>query len=453
MSPEASEAVPMESAGPAAPGKPMPGDGGPPFIGHTLNILRDPLGITRQYFDKYGPLYWSRMFGIRVVAYTGPEANQVLLRNVGDVFSSSGGWNFFIGKFFNRGIMLLDFDEHRHHRAIMQVAFRKPALVDYLGRMNPAIGRGIAGWDTLADFRVLPRIKQLTLDLATEVFMGQQLGPQADRVNQAFIDTVRAGTALFRFAMPGGRWKKGLQGRKLLENYFREQLPAHRAGDGPDLYSQLCRAQDEAGNRFSDGDVVNHMIFLMMAAHDTTTVTLCTMLYRLAKHPEWQQRVREECQALNKPVLEHADLERTPVMGMVMKEALRLLPPVTGIPRRTVKDTQFMGYHVPKNSFVMIAPLFTHQMKEYWTRPGEFDPERFSDARQEHRKHPFQYVPFGGGAHTCIGMHFAEMQVKAILHQLVLRYRLSVPDGYDMPVDYTALPVPRDGLPVRLERI
>lgn len=439
----------MTSTEPAL--KPLPGDWGPPFIGNSWAMITDPIGLARRYYRRYGAAYWTRLLGIRGVGLVGPEANQFVLRNQGDLFSSAGGWNFFIGRFFPRGIMLLDFDEHRHHRGIMQAAFRKQALVEYLARMNPAIARGLAGWASDPDLRVLPRAKQLTLDLATEVFMGETPGPESRRINRAFVATVRAGTAILRFAFPGGRWSKGLAGRRLLERHFRARLPAHRAGAGADLFSQLCRATDEQGNAFSDEDVVNHMIFLMMAAHDTTTVTLCSVLYRLARHPEWQERVRAECRALGHDALEHADLERTPVMGMVMREALRLMPPVPGIPRRTVRDAEFMGYRVPKDSFVMIDPQFTHLMDEWWTRPTEWDPERFSDARQEHRRHPFQFVPFGGGAHTCIGMHFAEMQVKAILLQLVQRWRWSVPHGYEMPVDHTALPIPADGLPVRLE--
>jgi cytochrome P450 len=434
-------------------GKPIPGDSGPLLIGNSLRSIRDPLALTRDYYGKYGPVFWTKSFGIRTVGLIGPQGNQFVLRNQGDIFSSGQGWDFFIGKFFPRGIMLLDFDEHRHHRSIMQVAFRKNALAEYLARMSPAITRGITRWSSDQDFHVLPSVKQLTLDLATEVFMGQHLGPETDRINKAFVDTVRAGTAILRFPIPGGRWKKGLDGRKLLVNFFRANLAFHRSGAGKDLFSQLCRAEDEQGNRFSDDDVINHMIFVMMAAHDTTTITLCSVLHQLAMHPDWQQRVRDECLGLAKPTLEHEDLELTPVMSMVMKEALRLMPPVVGLPRKTVKDTEFMGYRIPKGSFIIIDMLFTHRMEEYWTRPSEFDPERFSDARQEHRKHPFQFAPFGGGAHTCIGMHFAEMQVKAILHQLVRQYRWSVPTDYRMPVDFTALPVPKDGLPVRLEQI
>jgi cytochrome P450 len=434
----------------AAPARAIPGDAGPPFIGNSLRQLRDPLGLAREYHARYGPVFWTRVFGIRGVLLVGPEANQLVLRNADSAFSSGLGWEFYIAKFFPRGLMLLDFDEHRHHRGIMQAAFRKAALAEYLARMTPAIERGVAAWGAAPDCRVLPRAKQLTLDLATAVFMGQQLGPEADRVNRAFVDCVRAGTAVLRFALPGGRWHKGLAGRRLLEAFFRTHLPAHRAGHGQDLFSQLCRAEDEQGRRFSDDDVVNHMIFLMMAAHDTTTITLCSVLYRLAQHPQWQERLRAEAAGLAAPPTPE-DMARLPLADLVIKEAMRLMPPVPGLPRRTVKDVDFMGYRIPRETFVMIDLQLTHRLEPWWTRPEEFDPERFGEGRHEHRRHPFQFVPFGGGAHTCIGMHFAEIQVKAILWQLLRRYRWSTAPGYEMPVDHTSLPVPRDGLPIRLE--
>jgi cytochrome P450 len=97
--------------------------------------------------------------------------------------------------------------------------------------------------------------------------------------------------------------------------------------------------------------------------------------------------------------------------------------------------------------------MLTHRLKEWWKDPEAFDPDRFSEGRNEHKKHMYQYLPFGGGAHMCIGLHFAEMQVKAVLHHVLLRYRWSVAEDYEMPVDFTSLPVPKDKLPVKLERL
>jgi cytochrome P450 len=431
----------------------IPGEDGLPVVGLTFDFLYDPLNTALRFYAKHGPVFRVSALGITSVSLTGPEANQFVLRNEQEAFSNSQGWDFFIGKFFTRGIMLLDFEEHRFHRGIMQAAFKKPLLVQYLGRMNPAIARGISRWNTGKDFRVLPHIKQLTLDIATDVFMGEQLGPEADRVNKAFVDCVLAGTALVRYPVPGGRWRRGLKGRTLLEDFFRKRIPEKRQNPGNDLFSRLCQAEDEQGRRFSDDDVISHMIFLMMAAHDTSTLTLSSIFYHLAKHPEWQDKLRAEALALGKPQLDHEDLAKLELSGLVMKESMRLIAPVHGIPRKTVKEVSFKGHVIPKGSYVIVSPLVTHHLPDWWQRPNAFDPERFGEGRAEHKQHPYLFIPFGGGAHMCIGLHFADMQVKAILHQVLQRYRWSVEPGYDMPINFTTLPSPADGLPVRLEKL
>ncbi|MEL0028386.1 MAG: cytochrome P450, partial [Perlucidibaca sp.] len=270
----------------------IPAENGWPLLGQTLRMLRDPQGLLLDMHERLGPVARSRFFGLDTVVLTGPDANQLVFRNGEDAFSNGQGWEFFIERFFRRGLMLLDGDEHRFHRGIMQAAFKKPCLVDYLEQMNPAIARGLATWRPGRRFLVYPHLKQLALDIATEVFMGEQLGPEADRINQAFVDAVRAGSALIRHPVPGLRWQKGLAGRAVLEDFFRSRLPARRSRPGTDLFSRLCQAEDEEGSRFSDDDVINHMIFLMMAAHDTTTITLSNMIYFLARHPVWQDKLR-----------------------------------------------------------------------------------------------------------------------------------------------------------------
>ncbi|WP_111656561.1 cytochrome P450 [Isoalcanivorax indicus] len=447
-----SSAVPFAPA-PAGSGlKPIPGDAGLPMIGYTLQLMRNPLKVGRERYDRYGPISWASAFGLRMVSMVGPDANEFVLRNKGDLFSNHQGWDYFIGKFFHRGIMLLDFDEHRWHRKIMQQAFKTEVLRDYIVRMGPGISHALHDWREDDRFLFFPAIKQLTLDLATDVFMGQQLDDRANAINEAFVDTVRAGTAILRFNVPGGRWSKGLRGRRLLEDFFRRELPNKRNSDASDLFSVLCRAETEDGESFSDDDVVNHMIFLMMAAHDTTTITLCNMIYWLARHPEWQQRIREESLALGKTQLDYDDLQKMESASLAMKEALRLCSPVPSIPRRTVRDAEFQGHYIPAGTLVSISPFFTHFMPEYWNRPATFDPERFADDRREDKVHPYAWVPFGGGAHKCIGLHFAELQVKAVLHQLVQQFEWSVDADYRMPLDMTSLPVPKDKLPVRLRR-
>ena len=335
----------------------------------------------------------------------------------------------------------------------MQAAFKKPVLVRYLGRMNPRIADGMAAWQPGNTFMLFKHLKALTLDIASDVFVGQKLGKESASLNKAFIDTVRAGTAFVRYPVPGLSWKKGLDGRRVLENFFRANIAHKRRESGDDLFTVLCHAQAETGERFTDDDVVNHMIFLLMAAHDTTTITLCSIFYQLAANPEWQERVRDESLRLGKRHLDFDDMDKLEAMGLVMKEALRMMSPVPSIPRKTVKDVSFKGFLIPKGSYISVSPYYTHYMPQHWSNPQRFDPERFNTDRAEHKRHPYQYVPFGGGAHMCIGLHFAEVQVKAILHQVVQRYRWSVDEHYAMPLDLASLPVPADGLPVKWERI
>lgn len=432
---------------------PVPGRPGLPLLGQTLDLMRDPIGFLGQCRAEHGDVFYINAYGTRIVQMLGPDATQFVLQNREQAFSNGRGWDYFIGRFFTRGIMLLDFEEHRWHRQIMQAAFTRKALASYLEAMNPGIARGIAGWQPGEQFTILTHVKALTLDLATEVFMGAQLGPESDAINEAFVLTVRAGTALIRRPVPGLLWHKGLQARARLEDFFRSRLPAKRARPGTDLFSQLCQAEDEDGQRFSDEDIINHMIFLLMAAHDTTTITLCSLLYQLARHPEWQEKARAESLALGHRDLHFDDLERLPTIGLCMKEALRMISPVPGMPRRTVKPVDYKGYHLPVGTLVNIQPMFSHHMPEHWTLPERFDPERFLEPRLEHKRHPYQYAPFGGGAHMCIGLHFAEMQVKAITHHLLQNFRWSVDAGYDMPVDFRSLPVPADKLPVHLEAL
>jgi cytochrome P450 len=92
-------------------------------------------------------------------------------------------------------------------------------------------------------------------------------------------------------------------------------------------------------------------------------------------------------------------------------------------------------------------------MEEWWTRPFAFDPERFSESRAEHKRHSHSFIPFGGGAHMCIGYRFAEIQVPAILHQMARRFRWSVNPGYEMPVQQSPISKPKDGLPLKLEAL
>jgi cytochrome P450 len=136
-----------------------------------------------------------------------------------------------------------------------------------------------------------------------------------------------------------------------------------------------------------------------------------------------------------------------------MQETLRRYPPLPVIPRTTLSDFEWEGYRIPSGTMLVVSPIHTHYMPEWWDAPERFDPERFAPGRAEHERHTHSWIPFGGGVHMCIGRRFAEAQVRLVAHQMVRRYRWSVPAGYRMPVQQAPISKPLDGLPIDLEVI
>ncbi|GEP38966.1 cytochrome P450 [Nocardioides psychrotolerans] len=428
-----------------------------PLIGHTLDYMSDPLAFMRRQ-HALGPVTERRMMGLRWTLLSGPDACEAALRNADKAFANGPGWGFLVGPFFDRGLMLLDFAEHHRHRLLLQQAFTRPRIEGYVEQLVPAISRGLDAWvaqGATVDggaFLAYPALKELTLDLATQIFMGgADLADDAelDALNDAFIACVQAGGALVRLDLPGTRWRRAHRGRRLLEGFLLRHLPAKRATEGNDLFSVLCHLRTDDGETFSDEDVVNHMIFLLMAAHDTSTITVTTALQHLGQHPEWQQRCREESLALPEhPSL--AELETLTSLDLVIKESLRLVPPVPLLARRTVKATEVLGVPVPKGRFTAVMVHLSHHLPELWTDPERFDPDRFSDERREDKSHRYAWEPFGGGVHKCLGMAFAGAEVSLILHQVLRRFEWRIDADYVAPLDYHSLPFPADGLPIEL---
>ncbi len=429
------------------------GESGPPLIGHTLQFVRDTTGLIARMHQQHGANFRIRMFGQPIFVVGEPDSVRTVLLDRDKNFSSQWGWDHAIGELFSRGLMLRDFEQHRTHRQIMQMAFRADALRTYTGMMNPLIERGIEVWGSDKEFRFYPAIKQLTLDLAADVFMGVPLGPEADKVNQAFVDSVQASIAVIKKELPGSSYRRGMNGRRHLEQFFGNRVEEKRAGNGKDMFSEFCRATSDDGERFSDRDIVDHMIFLLMAAHDTTTSSLSSLVYHLALDQEWQDRLREEAMTLDSDHLRYDEKDRLSLMDRAFKESLRLHPPVPFIARRALRPLQLGGVDLPAGTSVTVCSLVTHNLEEHWSDPQRFDPGRFSPERAEDRSHSHAYFPFGGGAHTCIGMHFAYLQVKAVMLQILRRYRFRLAPGHRVTMIPVPIPRPKEGLALQLEEI
>ncbi|MDB5707294.1 MAG: cytochrome [Sphingomonas bacterium] len=428
----------------------IPGEDGLPFVGNTLKMLRDPAAFGHRMVSRYGSVFRNNAFGGPTVTLMGPEANELVLFDRDKLFSSEQGWGPMLNLLFPRGLMLMDFEKHRADRKVMSVAFKPEPMRHYAEALNAGISRTVAGWAN-RPMRFYDAIKALTLDLAADSFLGMPLGPEADRINQAFVDEVQASIAPIRIPLPGTPMRKGVKARAYLIDLFRREIPKRRTGEGQDFFSQFCRATDEAGQVLSDDAIADHMNFLMMAAHDTITSSATSLVMLLGRNPEWQERLREEIAGLglnDDAGLPYGQLDRLVLTEYAFKEALRLIPPVPSLPRRSVRAFEFGGYRIPAGTTVGISVGFTHTMAEHWPDPHRFDPMRFSPEASKGR-HKYAWVPFGGGAHMCIGLHFATMQIRILMAQLLSRYRIELDEGSGDDWQAWPIPRPKDGLPVR----
>jgi cytochrome P450 len=435
----------------------IPGDEGWPLIGKTFEVLADPKGQVERQSKKYGLVYRSHLFGETSLVLLGPEANELVLFDQAKQFSSTLGWGRILGLLFPRGLMLLDFEEHRLHRRALSVAFKSGPMKSYLADLDTGIAARVAQWKAEpGPMLFYPAMKQLTLDLAATSFLGAGIGPEVDEITRAFVDMVAASVAVIRKPWPGTPMARGVRGRKRIVAYFSEQIPIRRAkGGGDDLFSQLCQATHEDGALLTTQDIVDHMSFLMMAAHDTLTSSLTSFVGELAAHPEWQQKLRDEVRGLGLAAdapMSFDNLEAMRLAEMAFKEALRLKPPVPSMPRRSVKDFTFKGYAIPAGTMIGVNPLFTHHMPDIWPEPEKFDPMRFTDEAQRNR-HRFAWVPYGGGAHMCLGLHFAYMQAKCFARHFLQNLEVSLEPGYKPDWQMWPIPKPRDGLKVTIKPV
>lgn len=418
----------------------VPGSSGLPGVGHTITFLRDARGLLEDQRKRYGDVFRLNILGRQNVIFLSPQATKEIYLDPGGLLSSEQGWESSIGPMFRRGLMLRDFDDHHLHRRVMQQAFSRAALDSYVPQIHRVIDRTL---DRLrpGPVEMYQLMKRLNLDIATEVFIGANLA-EAEAMNAAFVAMMRASVTPIRLDVPGLAYRRGLAGRERLKTLFTELVTDRRSRPvTPDLLSRLSHASTESGAPLPVDEVVDHMIFILLAAHDTTTATLSVLLWQLALHPEWQAAVTDEVRALGGgevTMANHASLE---VLGTTLNEALRLSPPVPVSPRVAVRATTIGGVSIPAGTAVAAASLALHRHPDWWTEPDRFDPERFNPERAEHRQHSHLFVPFGGGAHLCIGNHLAEIVTKAVVARLLVRYRLTADPT--RPVEIQAVPIPR----------
>jgi len=431
----------------------IPGDDGLPVIGETLAVLRDLHAVAARHVRDFGPVSRIRMAGQGGLLVTGVDLYARIFNDPEECFSAEKGYDQQLGTFYPRGLLLMDFDEHRANRRMMQGAFKAAALQRYMEMMQPIIERHVQVWGREDRFVFYPRIKQLLLEIGALCFLGiEDFEREAVTINDLFLDLNAGLVSVLRIELPFGAFGRAMRARRELERWCEAMIAdrRRRGVPGDDALSQLCRETDEQGRLFDVKSIVDHTLFLLFAAHDTSTSALSHLAMYLGRDATLQSRLREHLSRFGPGPLAHADLGRMDCAQQCLYEAMRLHPPVPMAMRRTIRDTELDGLRVPAHTVLHLPMMMNQRDRRWWTDPEAFDPDRFAPPRQEQRRHPMCFHPFGSGAHKCIGMIFAELMVKTFLWSFVRRYEFTVPAGYAPHLQWVPLPKPADGVPLRL---
>ncbi|MUM19884.1 cytochrome P450 [Mycobacterium sp. CBMA271] len=376
---------------------------------HNAPALRLPIPI---------PLLFRQ-----VILSGDPSFAEAVALNKNDDISAEGGWGVVLSRvgMFTRSILQMEFDEHRHDRLLLQQAMAPLQLSGYMEQVAPKIRAAVRACPVgdAVDQRKL--FKRVNMTVSIEIFMGINLSPdEVAKVGQAYDDLVSINIVRQTLA------------RRYLHRFLLSWIAAKRTSDAPDLMSQLCRARTVDGDRFSDRQIMQHMLFFLFAAHDTTTITMTNMAYYLGLNTQWQRRARAQAFALPENA-DITDFSKMTELENIMKETLRFRTPVPGMIRTAVRDTEILGYRIPRGTTMMALTWSHHTNPNVWTNPRQFDPDRFSAERAEDKDHRSKWMPFGGGVHKCIGMHFAKMQILSVYHTLLREFEWSVDKHHILP--------------------
>jgi cytochrome P450 len=400
----------------------VPGKRGLPFFGILPEAVLDPLAFARRMHDRYGPIHRFHACGNWNVQLVGPEANEFVLFDEARNFSAEGGWRPVFGRHFEGGLLLRDGADHQWHRKLVATAFKQEQLQSYLGIFAGNSARVEWRWSGQA-LDVYELAQQLSFANGYSAFLGRDPASAKREDLLAFRYLMRAAAAVVPWPAPGTAQARAAWAKRHVEGLIRPMLAEPVARERSDLLANLCRMRD--AGLLDDEEVMAHLVFVVAASFDTLSSGTVATLHYLAANPEWQEAVRDELytQIPDPASIDIGDLNRCELTGWAIKESLRLNAGAPVLWRRAVRPFEFGGHAFPEGTITGVNPMLTHLLPEVWEDPGRYDPSRFSPERSRGR-HRFAFIPFGGGAHGCLGANFAYLQIRALLRTLLDRHRL-----------------------------
>ena len=359
------------------------------------------------------------------------------------------------------GLFHVNGDEHRRHRRLLQPAFNKTRIDVYRDDMVALTTRMLDEWSLGEERDIHADMTELTLRIATKTLFGEDAGERGvglARMMQQWLITMFSPGMLLPFDVKGFPYHRWLDLTRRIDDETaailrdKQAAIANRAPDGPigaDMLSMLIAARDEDGSALAEDDLVGHTGVIFAAGHETSTNALAWTLFLLAEHPEVaNELVAELANVLHGDAPTVEQLGKLPFLDAVVKESMRVLPPVPLHPRIVGEDHELGGHFLAKDTELFLSIFHMHHDRAIFTEPNRFDPARWSKIKPS----VYEYNPFSAGPRMCIGAAFATMEIKVALAMLLQRFRVERTSGARIDRRVAITMAPKHGLPMRIRK-
>jgi cytochrome P450 len=412
----------------------LPGEGG--LWAGLRNLrawTRDGVDAMRRLVARHGTVFRMPIGPVPCVAVADLELVEQILRNDDKLWSAALGWRVFFDRIDPARTTSdfpasFDFEPHKDVRRLLQPGFSGAAMASYVGSTTALVAPAVDAWLAAGKVSFKAAVRRLFATIADRVFLGVSDPDEAALLDDAMARFWAGSLAIVKNPWISTTWRRAQRGYRRLRDTLRAQVAERRAGDRPDLFSRVCRTAPEVG-WVDDDTLVACYLGLMAAAFDTTSMAVTSMAYVLATKPAWQDRLRDEARAIAAPVAAE-DLKKLELCDRVWRETLRRYPVAPDVPRRPLRDVELAGHRIPAGAMVLVLTAPLGFDPAVWTDPDRFDPDRFAPERAEDRQRRGAYLPFGAGAHACIGAQLSTMEAKAFWHTLLSRARFRLARQY-----------------------
>ena len=446
---------------PATSALPLPpGTSGLPWIGETISFLTDP-DFANKRRQQYGAIFRTHIIGRPTVVMSGAAANKFILATNFDKFSWRDGWPDNFKELLGASLFLQEGAEHQRNRKLLMPAFHGKALTNYVTTMTEITDRYLTRWEQIGDLTWFPELKNLTFEIASVLLIGSAPGAETTELSRLFTELTNG---LFTIPL---NWSYTTYGRAIaardkLLSHIEQVVLARQQQPTQDALGLLVQSQDEDGNRLSVTELKVQALLLLFAGHETTTSLVSSFCLALAQHPEILAAARAEQAQIGRdtaisilPGRGFADdsLKQMTYLDRVLREVERMYPPIGGGFRGVVKEFEFNGYRVPQGWQVLYRIPEAHFDESIYPAPHTFDPDRFAPERYEYKPSDYTFATYGGGSRICIGMAFAQMELKIIAAMLLRRNSWELVPNQNLTLDPIPTLHPRDGLKVKFQKL